>query len=179
MISLDIKSPQVFPLSSTRYGRLILMNVLNIYKMHFFYLPCCSVIYQGQKTDLHGGIKIVPWYRVPKSVGRWKWKAVQVGVALLMFKHKKRVNTFDTHIIHKDISLVWHLHLIKYQFIVVSSAVLFIHRCCTGKEGWMNKAITITKNFNIDMVVEAPALAELQLVSVFAHIPPPITTHPH
>ena len=28
------------------------------------------------------------------------------------------------------------------------------------------------KNFNIDMVVEAPALAELQLVSVFALIPP-------
>ena len=35
----------------------------------------------------------------------------------------------------------------------------------------------VKNNSNIDMVVEAPALAELQLVSVFAHIPPP-THHP-
>ena len=31
----------------------------------------------------------------------------------------------------------------------------------------------------IDMVVEAPAPAELRLVSVFARIPPPTHHHPH
>ena len=34
------------------------------------------------------------------------------------------------------------------------------------------------KYSNIDMVVAAPALAELRLVSVFARIPPPTTHHP-